>query len=568
MSLRERQEEQLHQAVLLYLQKRFPETAKVFQDEAKLHGVAASASTNATRRTSVGGEGASRVRAAGGKLSASLDMDADLLPRRWAATARLQATVTSLQNQLTRQQDQIALLMAAAAGRSPEDTETKTAPSPPPGAGANGAVEKGAETAEDAKKGEGEDRGPASVGLPAGPAVYVLAGQRCPVNALAVHPLLAQLVTAADDGIVRVFHIMQREGKFERQFKAHSASVNAVAYDQSGRWFGSASSDMTVRIFDVQQNYEPYRTLQGHNDIVSALQFCSLASSRLGAEPVVPSYGGLPGSDAASSPAASLFVFSCSRDGAVKLWSLASGLCLRTFAPAPEESLLGAGGNKEAWIRDVAVPEDALKAAKVFASCGNDQKVCLWRYDLGLPVREMAGHSHVVESVVFASEKMLRLLHSHKQAPALLPGSILDEASLRESEKATGTGSVLRLCGLVLFSASRDRTLRMWDAMQGSTMRVFVGHDNWVRRIVLHPGGSHIISCSDDRSIRCWNILSGACERVLSSAHSQFVTCLGLDPTTQLLASGSLDCTVKLWSCNRAQQMELAEKELKGDGPA
>ncbi|KYF39113.1 WD domain, G-beta repeat-containing protein, partial [Toxoplasma gondii ARI] len=64
-----------------------------------------------------------------------------------------------------------------------------------------------------------------------------------------------------------------------------------------------------------------------------------------------------------------------------------------------------------------------------------------------------------------------------------------------------------------------------------------VGHDNWVRRVVLHPGGSHIISCSDDRSIRCWNILSGACERVLSSAHSQFVTCLGFDLSTQLLAS-------------------------------
>ncbi|KYF39119.1 WD domain, G-beta repeat-containing protein, partial [Toxoplasma gondii ARI] len=31
----------------------------------------------------------------------------------------------------------------------------------------------------------------------------------------------------------------------------------------------------------------------------------------------------------------------------------------------------------------------------------------------------------------------------------------------------------------------------------------------------------------------------------------------------------SLDCTVKLWSCNRAQQKELAEKQLKkSEGPA
>ncbi|RQX67631.1 WD domain, G-beta repeat-containing protein [Toxoplasma gondii CAST] len=37
MSLRKRQEEQLHQALLLYLQQRFPETARVFQEEAQLH---------------------------------------------------------------------------------------------------------------------------------------------------------------------------------------------------------------------------------------------------------------------------------------------------------------------------------------------------------------------------------------------------------------------------------------------------------------------------------------------------------------------------------------------------
>ncbi|ESS29803.1 WD domain, G-beta repeat-containing protein [Toxoplasma gondii GAB2-2007-GAL-DOM2] len=552
MSLRKRQEEQLHQALLLYLQQRFPETARVFQEEAQLHGGTAGVSADASSGGNLENEGASPGRE---RLSAALDMDADLLPRRWAATARLQASVARLQNQVSRQQEQIALLMSAAAGRDAGGDAFASEPS-----GANGAVEKDKEaavhTAEDSAK--REER---SLTLPAGPAVYVLPGQRCPVNALAVHPLLAQLVTAADDGIIRVFHIMRNSGKFESQFKAHSASVNDVAFDPSGRWFGSASSDMTVRIFDVQQNYEPFRTLQGHDDVVSALQFCELAGSRAGAQPC-SAFSASPDVSSVSS----LFVFSCSRDGTVKLWSLASGLCLRTFSPSPEESF---SLNKEAWIRDVAVPEESLRAAKVFASCGNGQKVTLWRYDLGVSVREMTGHSHVVESVVFASEKMLRLLHAQKRAPSPLPGSILDETALQETEKSAGTSSVLRVAGLVLFSASRDRTLRMWDAMQGTTMHVFVGHDNWVRRVVLHPGGSHIISCSDDRSIRCWNILSGACERVLSSAHSQFVTCLGFDLSTQLLASGSLDCTVKLWSCNRAQQKELAEKQLKkSEGPA
>lgn len=44
-----------------------------------------------------------------------------------------------------------------------------------------------------------------------------------------------------------------------------------------------------------------------------------------------------------------------------------------------------------------------------------------------------------------------------------------------------------------------------------------VGHDNWVRQVVVHPTGEHIISCSDDRSIRTWNVLTGEMPGLLFS---------------------------------------------------
>ncbi|PHJ15163.1 wd-40 repeat, partial [Cystoisospora suis] len=237
MSLRERQEEQLHLAVLLYLQKRFPETAKVFQEEAHLQNVSPTTSGGGS---TAGGSTAGRslLSGSGGpagiSLSSSpLEIDADLLPRRWGATARLQAKVTTLQNQIQQKDHQLAVLMAASAGR--------TASGEGDLAGGGGGGLKKVGTSMHAGGGENTSEGGRGGGdafvLPIAPAVYTLGGQqRLPVNALAVHPFISQLVTAADDGVLRFFHIMRSEGKFERQLKAHTAAINDVVFDASGRW--------------------------------------------------------------------------------------------------------------------------------------------------------------------------------------------------------------------------------------------------------------------------------------------------------------------------------------------
>lgn len=49
----------------------------------------------------------------------------------------------------------------------------------------------------------------------------------------------------------------------------------------------------------------------------------------------------------------------------------------------------------------------------------------MWRPDFSNFVRELVGHEHVVESVTFATEEMLRYLHNHRKAPPPLPISML-----------------------------------------------------------------------------------------------------------------------------------------------
>lgn len=61
---------------------------------------------------------------------------------------------------------------------------------------------------------------------------------------------------------------------------------------------------------------------------------------------------------------------------------------------------------------------------------------------------------------------------------------------------------------------------------------VQVGHDNWVRGVLFHPGGKFIVSCADDKTLRIWDYKNKRCMKTLS-AHEHFVTSLGklLEPS-------------------------------------
>lgn len=53
-----------------------------------------------------------------------------------------------------------------------------------------------------------------------------------------------------------------------------------------------------------------------------------------------------------------------------------------------------------------------------------------------------------------------------------------------------------------------------------------VGHDNWVRGVLFHPGGKYLVSCSDDKTLRIWDYKNKRCAKTLA-AHEHFATTLG-----------------------------------------
>ena len=78
-------------------------------------------------------------------------------------------------------------------------------------------------------------------------------------------------------------------------------------------------------------------------------------------------------------------------------------------------------------------------------------------------------------------------------------------------------------------------------------MCILAGHDNWITDLYFHPNGKFLISTADDKSIRMWDLSVGRCYRKIYNAHDHFISCF--DMKGKLAATGSVDTSVKIWSC-------------------
>ncbi|CAL8077039.1 unnamed protein product [Calicophoron daubneyi] len=94
----------------------------------------------------------------------------------------------------------------------------------------------------------------------------------------------------------------------------------------------------------------------------------------------------------------------------------------------------------------------------------------------------------------------------------------------------------------LVVTGSRDTTLRLWNAENGSCLRVFQGHRGAIRCVQF--AGYCVASGSYDCTVRLWCILTGACLRVFT-AHRNRVYTLLFDGS--LVISASLDTTIRVW---------------------
>jgi WD40 repeat protein len=77
---------------------------------------------------------------------------------------------------------------------------------------------------------------------------------------------------------------------------------------------------------------------------------------------------------------------------------------------------------------------------------------------------------------------------------------------------------------LVIYQSWSDIWMNTW--VSNCYFSLQIGHDNWVRGLIFHPGGKYILSASDDKTLRIWDIKNKRNHKTLE-AHTHFVTSIG-----------------------------------------
>lgn len=117
--------------------------------------------------------------------------------------------------------------------------------------------------------------------------------------------------------------------------------------------------------------------------------------------------------------------------------------------------------------------------------------------------------------------------------------------------------------GEQLVSASTDRKVILWNAVDGSILHTMEGHNQPVLAVDYSPDGQFVASGDNGGAVILWDAETGS--RVFDlSGHSGSIQAVTFSPDSTQLATASTDGTVILWGVETGEQI----RQFEGDNGA
>ncbi len=115
----------------------------------------------------------------------------------------------------------------------------------------------------------------------------------------------------------------------------------------------------------------------------------------------------------------------------------------------------------------------------------------------------------------------------------------------------------------VCVTCSRDKTINVWNYLQGTLLIIFKGHENWVKAIELIQSSSYVVSVGEDKTIRIWDLVKKKQIFIQKEAHEHFLTSSDFHPQFMILLTGSVDLHSKIWKIKNSSKEDMLESMIK-----
>ncbi|KAF2176924.1 WD40 repeat-like protein [Zopfia rhizophila CBS 207.26] len=368
----------------------------------------------------------------------------------------------------------------------------------------------------------------------------------------------ARLASASSDQTVKIWDVSS--GGCLQTLEGHSSEVTSVAFSHDSARLASASCDKMVKIWNASSG-ECLKTLEGHSRSVGSVAFSQdltrLASgSDDGTVKIWDTSSGeclqtLKGhsSSGHSSWVSSIafshdsaWLASASYDGTVKIWDTSSGECLQTLKGHSSE------------VTSVAFSHNSAR----LASASYDKTVKIWNASSSECLQTLEGHSRSVGSVAF-SQDLTRLASGSADGTVKIWDASSGECLQTLEGHSSSVGSVaFSHDSARLASASDDKTVKIWDTSSGECLQTLKGHSSWVSSMTFSHDSAWVASASDDGTVKIWDMSSGECLQTLKG-HSSEVTSVAFSHDSARVASASDDGTVKIWDASSGECLQTLE---------
>ncbi|KAH8586004.1 hypothetical protein B0O99DRAFT_748622 [Bisporella sp. PMI_857] len=371
--------------------------------------------------------------------------------------------------------------------------------------------------------------------------LQMLEGHTDGVNSVAFSHDSKLLVSASSDSTLKVWNVAT--GALQQTLDGHTSWISSVAFSHNSKLLASASYGGTIKIWNAVTG-TLQQTLEGHTILAYSVVFSHdsklLASANGNTVKIWNTATGAllqmleshtKDVNSVAFSHDSKLLASASSDGTVKIWNAATATLQRTLE------------SYAVSVHSVVFSHDS----KLLASA-NDSTVKIWNTATGALQQILDGHTVIVNSVAFSHDSKLLASTSAAIVNTVKVWNTATGALQQTLEGHTDTVKSVAFShdSKLLASASCDGTIKIWDTTISAPQQTVESHTSWVTSIAFSHNSKLLASGSEDSTIKVWNTATGALQQTLEG-HTDTVNSVAFSHNSKLLASASNDSTIKVW---------------------